>query len=103
MSDADRDLIDRMKDGRAYLVIDKTLDEIGQLQIRALAELRNENALLRQALVECAIPLEVMDALNSDWKHPRLMHWWRKLVSRDLREQIHQGVVACRETARGLR
>lgn len=101
--DAEREIVDRMKDGRGYIAIGCDSHKLDELKGRAMRELRNDNALLRQALAECAIPLEVMDALNSDWKHWRLMHWWRKLVSPDLRNQIHRGVIACRETARDIR
>lgn len=90
-----RDVIDRMKDGRPWMAIGT---DVELCQRTAMAELRNENALLRQALVEAAIPLEVMYALGNRWHHPRLSKWWGRLVSDDLRGQIKQAVTAIRET-----
>lgn len=95
---ADEDLVNRMKSGEPFLALGRTVDQVNQLQMQALAELRNDNALLRQALTEAAIPLEVLHALGNRWSHPRLSFWWQRLVTDDLRHQIRQAVTAIRET-----
>lgn len=95
-SRARADLARRMKSGESYIAMGFDSHDQQQMMQQALCELRNDNALLRQALGEAAIPLEVMHALGHDWRHPKCRWWWRRLVSDDLRRQIRQGVEALR-------
>lgn len=96
--DVDREVVRRIKAGEPYMCIGATVEDHQRTVDRAIRELRNENALLRQALAEAAIPLEVLHGLDNRWHHPRLAFWWGRLVSDDLRGQIKQAVTAIRET-----
>jgi hypothetical protein len=85
-----------MLDGKCIRCIAVERDCYRQAMERA-EELRDR---YRDALRYTVAPLEVMHALGHDWQHPRLAVWWRRLVSRDLRRQIRDGVYAAREAVK---
>lgn len=53
---------------------------------------------LTETIAKIARPLEVLRALDDDWRHPRLRKWWHKLVSKDLREDIIRATDLARKT-----
>jgi hypothetical protein len=53
---------------------------------------------LTETVAKIALPLEVLRALDDDWKHPRLRKWWRRLVTPELRGKIIEATDLARNT-----